>query len=135
MDGSAGSYWELRFDEHGGIASGGEEAAALVTQIRDSGTQDLFVMSHGWGNSEAAADQLYNGMFNLIQSSPGVPSTARFLGVYWPSLWFPDPPQEEQRDLPAQPGRRAAATRTGRRRGVGEGHREVVGRWLLRQRP
>ena len=100
MDGSAGSYWELRFDEQGGIAAGGEDAATLVAQIRDSGTQDLFVMSHGWGNSEAAADQLYNAMFNLIQSSPGVPSTARFLGVYWPSLWFPDAPEEQQRDLP-----------------------------------
>ena len=74
MDGSAGSYWELRFDEQGGIAAGGEDAATLVAQIRDSGTQDLFVMSHGWGNSEAAADQLYNAMFNLIRSSPGVPS-------------------------------------------------------------
>ena len=30
MDGSAGSYWELRFDEQGGIAPGGEDAAALV---------------------------------------------------------------------------------------------------------
>ena len=116
MDGSAGSYWELRFDEQGGIAPGGEDAAALVAQIRDSGTQDLFVMSHGWGNSEAAADQLYNAMFNLIQSSPGVPSTARFLGVYWPSLWFPDAPEEQQRDLPGArdvapppPGRADAA--------------------------
>ena len=70
MDGSAGSYWELRFDEQGGIAAGGEDVAALVAQIRDSGTQDLFVMSHGWGNCEAAADQLYNGMFNLIQVQP-----------------------------------------------------------------
>ncbi|MEP6648756.1 MAG: hypothetical protein ABJA74_02430 [Lapillicoccus sp.] len=100
MDGSAGAYWELRFDEQGGIAAGGEDVATLVAQIRDSGTQDLFVMSHGWGNSEAAADQLYNAMFNLIQSSPGVPGSARFLGVHWPSLWFPDPPPEQQRDLP-----------------------------------
>jgi len=100
MDGSAGSYWELRFDEQGGIAAGGEDTATLVGQIRDNGTQDVFVMSHGWGNSEAAADQLYNAMFNLIQSSPGVPSSARYLGVYWPSLWFPDAPEEQQRDLP-----------------------------------
>jgi hypothetical protein len=100
MDGSAGSYWELRYDEQGGIAAGGEAVDTLVAQIRDSGTQDLFVMSHGWGNSEAAADQLYDGMFGLIQASPGVPPTARFLGVYWPSLWFPDEPAEQDRDLP-----------------------------------
>jgi hypothetical protein len=100
MDGSAGSYWELRFDEQGGIAPRGEDVATLVTQIRDSGTQDVFVISHGWGNSEAAADQLYDGMFNLIRSNPGVPSNARFLGIYWPSLWFPDAPEEQPRDLP-----------------------------------
>src|SRR3954471_10527512 len=103
MDGTAGSYWELRFDEQGGIAPGGEAVDTLVTQIRESGTQDLFVMSHGWGNSEAAADQLYAGMFRLIQASPGVPATARFLGVYWPSLWFPDAPAEQQRDLSRSP--------------------------------
>jgi hypothetical protein len=101
MDGSAGAYWELRFDENGGVAAGGEDVATLVAQIRDSGTQDLFVMSHGWGNSEGMADQLYDGMFPLIQSSSGVPFSARFLAVYWPSLWFPDPPADAQRDLPA----------------------------------
>ena len=73
-------------------------------------------MSHGWGNSEAAADQLYAGMFRLIESSPGVPSTARFLGVYWPSLWFPDAPAGQHRDLsraanaaPPPPGQADAA--------------------------
>jgi hypothetical protein len=99
MDGSAGSYWQLRFDADGAIAPDGEDVAALVTQIRDSGTQDLFIMSHGWGSSEALADQLYAGMFALLHSSPGVPSSARFVGVYWPSLWFPDPPAEGQREL------------------------------------
>jgi hypothetical protein len=100
MDGSAGAYWELRFDEHGAVAPGGESVESLVAQIGASGTQDLFVMSHGWGNSEAMADQLYDGMFGLIQSSPSVPGAARFLGVYWPSLWFPDPPEGQERDLP-----------------------------------
>jgi hypothetical protein len=100
MDGSAGAYWQLRFDEKGGVAAGGQDVATLVTQIRDSGTQDLFVLSHGWGNAEGMADQLYRGMFALLQASPGAPSSARFLGVYWPSLWFPDPPAEAERDLP-----------------------------------
>ena len=112
--------WTVRQARTGSCAStsraasrpGGEDAATLVAQIRDSGTQDLFVMSHGWGNSEAAADQLYNAMFNLIQSSPGVPSTARFLGVYWPSLWFPDAPG-------GAAARPAAARGTSRRRRPG----------------
>ena len=116
MDGSAGDYWQLRFDEGGAIASGGEDVATLVAQIRDSGTQDLFVMSHGWGNSEAMADQLYTGMFGLIHNSPEVPANARYLAVYWPSLWFPDPPEESQRELtrrrdaaPPPPGQADAA--------------------------
>ena len=84
MDGSAGAYWELRFEADGTVAPRSGEVAALVEQVRDSGTQDLFVMSHGWGNSEEVADQLYRGMFGLLQASPGVPASARFLGVYWP---------------------------------------------------
>jgi hypothetical protein len=99
MDGSASAYWELRFQADGTVAPGGADVATLVAQIRDSGTQDLFVMSHGWGNSEEVADELYRGMFTLLQASPGVPASARFLGVYWPSLWFPDPPADGERDL------------------------------------
>jgi hypothetical protein len=60
-------------------------------------------MSHGWGNSEEMADQLYDGMFRLLDASPDVPSSARYLGVYWPSLWFPDPPAEGQRELARTP--------------------------------
>jgi pimeloyl-ACP methyl ester carboxylesterase len=103
MDGSAGAYWELRFDTSGAVAAGADDIATLVGQIRDSGTQDLFVMSHGWGNYEEVADQLYRGMFGLLQASPGVPGSARFLGVYWPSLWFPDPPADADRELLRSP--------------------------------
>ncbi|HWI34762.1 MAG TPA: hypothetical protein VNS83_10660, partial [Lapillicoccus sp.] len=102
--GSASGYWELRFEADGTSAPGGADVATLVAQIRDSGTQDLFVLSHGWGNSEEVADQLYRGMFGLLQASPGVPAAARFLGVYWPSLWFPDPPAGVDRDLLASRG-------------------------------
>ena len=52
MDGSAGAYWELRFEADGTVAPRSGEVAALVEQVRDSGTRDLFVMSHVWGNSE-----------------------------------------------------------------------------------
>jgi hypothetical protein len=116
MDGSAGAYWQLRFEADGSVAAGADSVTSLVDQIKASGTQDLFVMSHGWGNSEEMADQLYDGMFPLLHSSPGVPSSARFLGVYWPSLWFPDPPAEGERELsrtvdatPPPPGQADAA--------------------------
>jgi pimeloyl-ACP methyl ester carboxylesterase len=115
MDGSAGAYWQLRFEADGSVVAGAESVQSLVEQIRASGTQDLFVMSHGWGNSEEMADQLYQGMFGLIRNAAAVPPNARFLGVYWPSLWFPDPPEEGQRELardiatPRPPGQADAA--------------------------
>lgn len=88
MDGSAGSYWQLHFDENGMAP----EAASLVTQIAAAGATDLFVMSHGWNNSEGDAESLYSAMFPLIADAPGVPARSRYLGVFWPSIWFPDPP-------------------------------------------
>ncbi|HEU4997846.1 MAG TPA: hypothetical protein VFT68_02800 [Lapillicoccus sp.] len=115
MDGSAGEYWQLRFEADGSVAAGADSVPSLVEQIKASGTQDLFVMSHGWGNSEEMADQLYQGMFALIRNAVAVPPNARFLGVYWPSLWFPDPPEEGQRELardvasPPPPGQADAA--------------------------
>ena len=46
MDGSAGSYWELRFDEQGGIAAGGEDTATLVGQIREDRKSTRLNSSH-----------------------------------------------------------------------------------------
>ncbi|GHG52784.1 hypothetical protein GCM10012320_23210 [Sinomonas cellulolyticus] len=88
MDGSASGYWQLHFDENGTATDPGD----LVAEIAGSGATDLFVMSHGWDNSEGDAEALYSAMFPLIDSAPGAPAQSRYLGVFWPSIWFPDPP-------------------------------------------
>ena len=97
MDQIAGRpYWQLHFDKDGAIASGpGIEDTAAA--IEAAGVKDLFVMSHGWGNSETVAANLYKGMFPLIaQAAPGAMfGGIGFLGIFWPSLWFPDTPADQ----------------------------------------
>jgi len=90
MDGTPNSFWQLHFDENG--ASSGPDPAGLVTSIAASGATDLFVMSHGWNNSDGDANALYEAMFPLIAASPNTPARAAYLGVFWPSIWYPDPP-------------------------------------------
>lgn len=115
MDGSAGSYWQLHFDENGQQAPGSSDPADVIEQVAGSGAQDLFVMSHGWGSSEGDADDLYRAMFPLVDAASEALGSARYLGVYWPSLWFPDPPAatlrglSTQREAPPEPGQVDAA--------------------------
>ena len=88
-------YWSLTFDADGAVA-GPPDAAQLIAAIIAAGTANLFVMSHGWGNTTADAKHLYDTMFPLIQADPGCPAEARFLGIFWPSIWFPEPPKADQ---------------------------------------
>jgi hypothetical protein len=91
------TYAALRFDAHGNtVAEDGKasttDAAALHDQIVASAPTDLFVMAHGWGNSATDAESLFASLSGLIEADPLCPSGAQFVGVFWPSLWFPDPP-------------------------------------------
>ncbi len=81
-------YWSLTFDADGGVTD--PDPAGLLAEVVASQTSDLFVMSHGWGNSTGDARYLYDGLFGLIGALPDCPPGARFLGVFWPSLWFPE---------------------------------------------
>ena len=87
-------YWSLTFDANGNILN--QDAAALVSEIVASATSNLFVLSHGWGNTQQDATNLYDTMFPLVRADPGCPADARFLGIFWPSIWFPDPPPADQ---------------------------------------
>ena len=84
------AYLPLTFDA--GATADGNQLSAVIDKIRTSGAEDLFLMSHGWGNSSDDAARLYDQMFALIQAVPGIPSGVCFVGVFWPSIWFPDPP-------------------------------------------
>jgi len=116
----SGDYWSLTFEADGTVqdlrtaAGAVTDAAAFIADLRGSGATDLFVMSHGWGNSEQDAEHLYDHMFPLIKADPACPAGARFLGVFWPSLWFPDPPPAAQAEVATavaagQPGKADAA--------------------------
>lgn len=88
-------YWELTYDKTGTLTSPAE--VGFLGEVAAQGITDLFVLSHGWCTGEETARQLYKSMFPLVAraaaEAPGI-GRAGFVGVFWPSLWFPDPPSE-----------------------------------------
>ncbi len=83
--------WDVVFDAKGTLTS--PARGDLVTELHAEGVADLFVFSHGWGTSERSARALYDVFFPLIAARAGdVPAVGPigFVGLYWPSLWFPE---------------------------------------------
>jgi hypothetical protein len=96
-------YWELSFDKSGGLTSPAE--GQFLSEVAASGITDLFVMSHGWGNDQAAARRLYEAMFPLVAAAASQAQGIGpfgFAGLFWPSLWFPDPPPEAAAQVAAE---------------------------------
>lgn len=85
-------YWELTYDKDGRLTSPAE--GGFLNEVAAQGITDLFVFAHGWGTGEARARRLYRTMFPLISSAAAGAPGVGFAGVFWPSLWFPDPPPE-----------------------------------------
>lgn len=87
-------YWELSFDKSGALTSPAE--GAFLDELAEQQTTDLFVFSHGWGTGEQHARGLYARMFPLIADAAARAGLGGigFAGVFWPSLWFPDPPAD-----------------------------------------
>ena len=56
--------WEITFDEKGSLRAPDRET--FFSEVAREGIGDLFIFSHGWGTSEAAARRLYDAMFPLI---------------------------------------------------------------------
>jgi hypothetical protein len=102
MDVMAGCpYWVLGFAEDGTLTS--PAAGAFVQEVADTGVRDLFVISHGWGTSQAAADDLYASLLPMIvQAAQGVSGLGPvgLAGIHWPSLWFPENPAQAQASAP-----------------------------------
>jgi hypothetical protein len=82
-------YWEIRFDEKGQLADDGQ----LPAQLPDRHLSDLFVFCHGWNNSVSSARDLYQAMFTLLSQQVDEHAVGRpvgTVGVFWPSLVFPE---------------------------------------------
>lgn len=82
--------WDFKFDEEGRLTSPSE--GDFLDQVAAEGVDDLFMFSHGWGTSLDKARGLYAEMFPMIRDAAvGAASLGRvgFVGIYWPSLWFP----------------------------------------------
>jgi hypothetical protein len=106
-------YWELTFDKSGALTA--PTADDFVQQVQAAGISELFVFSHGWGNSTDAATRLYSAMFPLIEAGAATIDAAGergYVGIFWPSLWFPDPPADQAAAVAAAvvAGRPGAAT-------------------------
>lgn len=77
-------YAEVRFDKDGRRQN---------TPVIPAGTTDVIVMSHGWNNDDAAAEELYTKLFtNFANVTAGDPAIGRrkiaIVGVIWPSKKF-----------------------------------------------
>jgi hypothetical protein len=79
-------YLEVVFDKDGKRQN---------TPVVPNGTTDLIVMSHGWNNTAAAAEDLYTKLFsNFVDATAGDQAIAArkiaIVGVIWPSKKFDD---------------------------------------------
>ncbi|MFD0568534.1 hypothetical protein ACFQ0T_03605 [Kitasatospora gansuensis] len=93
-------YWEVRFDQDGHLLDDG----GLVAGLPGTGVHELFVFSHGWNNSDTGARNLYHYTFDELshqidQFAPAWQGKVGVVGVFWPSLLFP----EDAPDTPSTP--------------------------------
>jgi hypothetical protein len=101
-------YFEIEFAEDGrrvrDTGLGGAVAAGSV--------DDVFVFSHGWNSGADSARRLYDGLFGILgdilaRRAPDRAARTAVVGVFWPSLLFPE-------DDPAAPPAAAATVTSGR---------------------
>jgi hypothetical protein len=93
-------YWELTFDKGGHLTS--PDADQVLIEIVDSDVTELFIFSHGWATPQQSAQALYQAMFPMMAnavSQANVLGPIGFVGILWPSLWFPDPPAAAAPDV------------------------------------
>lgn len=79
-------YVAARFDKEGKLLNPADVKIP-------AGTTDLFFASHGWNNTDAAAEKLYTDLFtNFVEVAPELVAKRKFaiVGVIWPSKQFTD---------------------------------------------
>jgi hypothetical protein len=96
-------YWRLHFTEDGGLLDGSVDD--LAREMADEGVADLVVMSHGWNTGPDDAEALYTSLGPMIADQAAHAAglgPLGFVGVHWPSIWWPDAPESHPR--PARTG-------------------------------
>jgi hypothetical protein len=100
------NYYELDFNADGTLSSDG----GLPEAVQAGGTQDVFVLSHGWNSGVDSARSLYQAMFTLLaEMIPGRLGTSIAVGIIWPSLLFPDDDPSTAKAMPSTGQQLAAA--------------------------
>jgi hypothetical protein len=89
-------YFPVQFNKAGQVFDP-KEVQALEQHLGSAGTTDLIVISHGWNNDRAEAEDLYerfltNADAAIVGNAPAGLGARRFavLGVLWPSKKFAD---------------------------------------------
>jgi hypothetical protein len=87
---TAWPQWEVHFDKNGQLQ--GSQQPPLSSQLGATNMTDLIVISHGWQTDESAARSLYHDWLAMLP--PLLPDTSRIgtVGVFWPSMQWPDEP-------------------------------------------
>jgi hypothetical protein len=90
-------FFKLEITKDGQVFSASQKAAieSSVRNSRAAKLTDLFVISHGWNNDSAEAQELYEELFaNLAALMPGHPALRdrkfAVVGIFWPSKKFAD---------------------------------------------
>lgn len=111
-------FWQLTFDAQGDVDEA--SARAVLDGVGARQVTDLIMFSHGWNNSQASANRLYNAWFRTMASQLGQLRTDRrvqlgFVGVFWPSqLWSDEPiPDFQPAATPVADGAAAPAVPDG----------------------
>lgn len=96
LEGVAMPAWLLRFDAQGNCTSP-VTRAALLRQMQDAPPTDVIVFCHGWNNDADDAIGMYAAFMRHFETlgttgPPDRPFDPVFIGLLWPSIWWPDGP-------------------------------------------
>ena len=85
-------FWSIAFDRAGSVY--GPDESAFIHESAAAGVTDLLIFSHGWNNDAPTASGLYENFFALVppllEGRADPERTIGLVGVYWPSMRWPD---------------------------------------------
>lgn len=107
IDGATMPTWIIRFDERGQCTSPAT-AQALLDHLKAQSYSDILLFSHGWNTDFSGATALYRdylAAFEKVRAAhPLVGFNPIFVGITWPSAWFPADPGPELESVAADAG-------------------------------